>query len=402
MQEMDVLNFKFGEYKFQSTWNMVTFYHENPEHLQQIIDEQGHLLDKDGVNILTRQENTEEEDILVIEPRLEGMSCEIDGCSTHKYLTYNSYTKHWKKVHTDTITITFCGKCKRSFIRKNDLLRHLKTDHKLCNETAALMSVDAKSKFTTNNNYINPGHVEGCKTPHFLKHDNYVQHWKKFHEKSIVIYDCSMVGCTIQSTEKSRIIKHQKICHKQLDKNNTLSSYVEPNITFRKYVRVNITAREAARKARQQYVIDHPVNFNVKPNNSLAVSRGQYVDIDFNNNCAKVFKNKVAKVWEEDVANKYFIAKVFGIDITYGDVTLSKTQTGSQTNTTTMASKKKIPEAWKGKEDQVWTGPYSGYKERTWRVSDRDVACPVPECPVITRNLREHALADHLSPMFET
>ncbi|CAC5380398.1 unnamed protein product [Mytilus coruscus] len=67
-----------------------------------------------------------------------------------------------------------------------------------------------------------------------------------------------------------------------------------------------------------------------------------------------------------------------------------------------MAFKREIPEAWKGKEDQVWTGPYSGYKERTWRMSDRDVACPVPECPVVTGHLREHALADHLSPMFET
>ncbi|CAC5412092.1 unnamed protein product [Mytilus coruscus] len=141
-----------------------------------------------------------------------------------------------------------------------------------------------------------PCEVEGCKTPHFLKHDKYVKHWKKFHEKSITVYDCSMVGCTIQSTEKSRILKHQRICHKQLDRNNTLSSHVEPNmfykatgnVTFRKFVRVNIAAREAARKARQQYVIDHPVNFHVQSNNSLTVSRGQYVDVDFNNNCAKV------------------------------------------------------------------------------------------------------------------
>ncbi|XP_071181293.1 uncharacterized protein [Mytilus edulis] len=65
-----------------------------------------------------------------------------------------------------------------------------------------------------------------------------------------------------------------------------------------------------------------------------------------------------------------------------------------------MAFKKVIPEAWKGKEHLVWTGPYSGFKERTWRLSDRDVACPVPDCPVITRHLREHALADHLSGMF--
>ncbi|XP_052099658.1 sentrin-specific protease 2-like [Mytilus californianus] len=31
-------------------------------------------------------------------------------------------------------------------------------------------------------------------------------------------------------------------------------------------------------------------------------------------------ENKVAKIWDEDMANKYFIAKVFGIDITYGDI----------------------------------------------------------------------------------
>ncbi|CAC5420013.1 unnamed protein product [Mytilus coruscus] len=54
------------------------------------------------------------------------------------------------------------------------------------------------------------------------------------------------------------------------------------------------------------------------------------------------------------------------------------------------------------RQSQVWTGPYSSFKERTWRVSDRDVACPMPECPVITRHLRQQALADHLSPMFES
>ncbi|CAC5422450.1 unnamed protein product [Mytilus coruscus] len=134
---------------------------------------------------------------------------------------------------------------------------------------------------------------EGCKP---IKHDNYVMHWREFQEKYIIVYDCSMIGCTIQSAEESRILKHQMICHKQLDKNNTLSSHVEPNMfyrasgdaTFRKFVRVNIAAREAARKERKQYIIDHSVDFHVQPNNSLAVSRGQYADFDFNNNSAKV------------------------------------------------------------------------------------------------------------------
>ncbi|CAG2243272.1 unnamed protein product [Mytilus edulis] len=71
-------------------------------------------------------------------------------------------------------------------------------------------------------------------------------------------------------------------------------------------------------------------------------------------------------------------------------------------STDPMAFKREIPDAWRGRESQVWTGPISGYKERTWRVSVRDVACPVPGCPVMTRHLREHALGDHVSPMFES
>ncbi|XP_063436976.1 uncharacterized protein LOC134718406 [Mytilus trossulus] len=71
-------------------------------------------------------------------------------------------------------------------------------------------------------------------------------------------------------------------------------------------------------------------------------------------------------------------------------------------STDPMAFKREIPDAWRGRESQVWTGPISGYKERTWRVSARDVACPVPGCPVISRQMREHALGDHVSPMFES
>ncbi|CAC5422484.1 unnamed protein product [Mytilus coruscus] len=54
-----------------------------------------------------------------------------------------------------------------------------------------------------------------------------------------------------------------------------------------------------------------------------------------------------------------------------------------------MAFKKVIPEAWRGKEHLVWTGPYSWFRERTWPINARDVACPVPDCPVITRHLWE-------------
>ncbi|VDI04070.1 Hypothetical predicted protein [Mytilus galloprovincialis] len=60
-------------------------------------------------------------------------------------------------------------------------------------------------------------------------------------------------------------------------------------------------------------------------------------------------------------------------------------------STDSMSFKREIPAAWKGRESQFWTGPYSGFKERTWRMSVRDIACRVPGCLVITRHLREHA-----------
>lgn len=98
------------------------------------------------------------------------------------------------------------------------------------------------------------------------KNDMYVKHWNKFQEKSIV-YDCSMAGCTIQSTETSRMFTHRKKCHKQLNKYNTLAINIEPNMFYRATggcnVQVNIAAREACRKERQRYIMDHPVNFHV-------------------------------------------------------------------------------------------------------------------------------------------
>ncbi|XP_063405915.1 uncharacterized protein LOC134689875 [Mytilus trossulus] len=78
MQAEAVLNYEFQNYRFQSTYSMMSFYHDNPEHLQKLINEQGHLLDKDGVNILTEQESSvEQEKILVIEPRPKSASTSV-------------------------------------------------------------------------------------------------------------------------------------------------------------------------------------------------------------------------------------------------------------------------------------------------------------------------------------
>ncbi|XP_063408818.1 uncharacterized protein LOC134692298 [Mytilus trossulus] len=56
---------------------------EYPDHLQKLINEQGHLLDKDGVNILTEQESSvEQEKILVIEPRPKSASTSVGKICT--------------------------------------------------------------------------------------------------------------------------------------------------------------------------------------------------------------------------------------------------------------------------------------------------------------------------------
>ncbi|XP_071149228.1 uncharacterized protein [Mytilus edulis] len=78
MQAEAILNYEFQNYRFQSTYSMMSFYHDNPEHLQKLINEQGHLLEKDGVNILTEQESSvEQEKILVIEPRPKSASTSV-------------------------------------------------------------------------------------------------------------------------------------------------------------------------------------------------------------------------------------------------------------------------------------------------------------------------------------
>ncbi|CAC5393256.1 unnamed protein product [Mytilus coruscus] len=46
--------------------------------------------------------------------------------------------------------------------------------------------------------------------------------------------------------------------------------------------------------------------------------------------------------------------------------------------------------------------PRSKTEERTWVVSQKDQYCPVRGCPVVTRNVRRHVLAEHLTFMFDS
>ncbi|XP_063438749.1 uncharacterized protein LOC134719714 [Mytilus trossulus] len=70
----------------------------------------------------------------------------------------------------------------------------------------------------------------------------------------------------------------------------------------------------------------------------------------------------------------------------------------------------KVPEVPTASKEPLQSGadkpafyicPRSGTEERTWVVSESDQYCPVKGCPVVTRNVRRHVIAEHLSVMFE-
>ena len=70
----------------------------------------------------------------------------------------------------------------------------------------------------------------------------------------------------------------------------------------------------------------------------------------------------------------------------------------------------KVPEVPTASKEPLQSGadkpafyicPRSRTEERTWVVSESDQYCPVKGCPVVTRNVRRHVIAEHLSVMFE-
>ena len=144
-----------------------------------------------------------------------------------------------------------------------------------------------------------PCEVQGCTSPHFHKFDYYIRHWIQYHERFIYIFTCNMPGCKAKFPTKYATRRHYTQVHLLNEgeiKELNITPHKEHNRYFknpqgllpRKYVKpVNEKAREEARRQRQQYAMEHHVEFPNLPTNR-EVNRGEYMDFNFNNNTSKI------------------------------------------------------------------------------------------------------------------
>lgn len=75
------------------------------------------------------------------------MACPEASCNTKVYKRYESLVMHWRIVHEPEILIHGCQLCNRSFTRRADGMRHLRSCH----------SSGLLTKTYTNRHYIPPG-----------------------------------------------------------------------------------------------------------------------------------------------------------------------------------------------------------------------------------------------------
>jgi len=143
--------------------------------------------------------------------------------------------------------------------------------------------------------------VEDCTSPHFTTYTKYAAHWRLQHVQFVKITFCPVEGCKTKFAERWKINKHLKMEHKfssEKVKSTVFKDSMEHNMYFkdlkeirmRRAVKINTGAREVAKQQRQDYARRHAVTTLAQQPEELAVRRGHYVDIDFNNNQAKVVK----------------------------------------------------------------------------------------------------------------
>ncbi|VDI80186.1 Hypothetical predicted protein [Mytilus galloprovincialis] len=88
---------------------------------------------------------------------VEGMACNVPSCNTHIYTSYRAYIKHWKKIHTQYISISECEIC--NINRKCLLNRHFRFVHKLNGAQLANKFAQVTVRNIINDNYVSPGDV---------------------------------------------------------------------------------------------------------------------------------------------------------------------------------------------------------------------------------------------------
>ncbi|VDI00397.1 Hypothetical predicted protein [Mytilus galloprovincialis] len=145
--------------------------------------------------------------------------------------------------------------------------------------------------------------VVGCTGPILKTHAKYTAHWKLKHVTQINIFSCPHSKCKQKYAEKWKMNRHLKSNHKYssemvsaiqipVSKEENMHYVCPGNVLYRKVSKVNTEARDAARKARQDFIREQNLPVRDQPSGDLQVCRGHYVD--FNNNLTEA---KVVKRW---------------------------------------------------------------------------------------------------------
>ena len=82
---------------------------------------------------------------------VEGMNCNVPGCSSRSFNSINTLWKHWKKVHRGTIPLFRCSACSFKAGDSNLIKKHAKSVHK-----ASLDKSNIEVVMVENKNYIPP------------------------------------------------------------------------------------------------------------------------------------------------------------------------------------------------------------------------------------------------------
>lgn len=141
--------------------------------------------------------------------------------------------------------------------------------------------------------------VEECTTPHFKNFPQYISHWRKRHIPDVRCLKCP--GCTKSFDQRCQLINHMVHHHRQFHAEHVASStslerilnkrFKDPGMVRpRKFSKIDTTARDKAVAQRKKTTEEgHNIVFNhLDETPEHSICRGQYLDIDFNNNSSKI------------------------------------------------------------------------------------------------------------------
>ena len=136
--------------------------------------------------------------------------------------------------------------------------------------------------------------VEGCTTAHFKNIPQYISHWRKRHITDVRCLKCP--GCTKNFDQHCQLKNHMVHHHRQFDAEHVAIStslerirnkrFKDPGMVGpRKFSKIDTSARNKASAQRKKTAEEGHIVFNhLDETPGHSVCRGQYLDIDINNN----------------------------------------------------------------------------------------------------------------------